>query len=450
MPIRQALQGVHGMAKVLLMEQRDNFKARKGTVYLAMGFDKRKSTMRETGNGLKELLCDDGADGDYAPDLLNPYSPSLTVVECTDAYFFANVFALHEETVKQSVIECARSGLTLDQAAVDGVHLVLPFLTKYPAGLQSRALDMALRLTRAHAALVDVFCSPEFREYRRTSHHHTPADPAAAALLKKSSVDIKYTKEEGGAELSFTCDIQHQYTFPPEFPRRIAFMTENLGRQGFFTGSFHSEAGTPTDAWLDDRFFTFAGDTCNRAAEAAAASASSEMDSLRAKVTKAEEAARLADERAAAAEAAAAAAAPTAPNSPAAAHAHAQAFAHAHAQAMAAAGIVTTPGGSAHGNNNGALFATGSTCSDEVFAICNAPLGHASEQGVHVNEVIAQLNGRFAEPWVRAAVNHLNNQGLIYSTIDDDHFVATSLVEAAAAAVAAAPWVTGEGVNLVD
>ena len=54
------------------------------------------------------------------------------------------------------------------------------------------------------------------------------------------------------------------------------------------------------------------------------------------------------------------------------------------------------------------------------------------------------------EPWVRAAVNHLNNQGLIYSTIDDDHFVATSLVEAAAAAVAAAPWVTGEGVNLVD
>ena len=36
-------------------------------------------------------------------------------------------------------------------------------------------------------------------------------------------------------------------------------MTENPGRQGFFTGSFHSEAGTPTDAWLDARFFTFAG-----------------------------------------------------------------------------------------------------------------------------------------------------------------------------------------------
>jgi replication factor A2 len=48
-------------------------------------------------------------------------------------------------------------------------------------------------------------------------------------------------------------------------------------------------------------------------------------------------------------------------------------------------------------------------------------------QGVHVNEVVQQLNGRFSEPQVREAVEHLVNEGHLYSTIDDDHFKSTLL-----------------------
>ena len=72
---------------------------------------------------------------------------------------------------------------------------------------------------------------------------------------------------------------------------------------------------------------------------------------------------------------------------------------------------------------NGGAAATGS-CSDQVFAIFNGPQG-GSDQGVHVNEVVTQLNGRFTEPQVREAVEHLVNEGHLYSTIDDDHFKAT-------------------------
>ena len=260
----EALQGVRGIAKVLLMEQRDNFKANKGKVYVAMGFDKRKSKMLgSSSKDLKQLLCDDGTDGDYAPDILNPYTASMLVADQKDTWFGNKMFDLQEKTVRELVTERARSGLPLDQAACDDMpFLEVPLLFKlfeHVSRLPSRRSDLAHRLTKARDALRDVFCSPELREYRRKLHRLTIADPAAAALLKKSTVNITYTKEEGGAELIFACDIQHQYTFPPEFPRRIAFMTENPGRQGFFTGSFHSEAGTPTDAWLDARFFTFAG-----------------------------------------------------------------------------------------------------------------------------------------------------------------------------------------------
>lgn len=74
---------------------------------------------------------------------------------------------------------------------------------------------------------------------------------------------------------------------------------------------------------------------------------------------------------------------------------------------------------------NGGAAATGS-CSDQVFAIFNGPQG-GSDQGVHVNEVVTQLNGRFTEPQVREAVEHLVNEGHLYSTIDDDHFKSTLL-----------------------
>lgn len=78
-----------------------------------------------------------------------------------------------------------------------------------------------------------------------------------------------------------------------------------------------------------------------------------------------------------------------------------------------------------NGNGVNAAAATGS-CSDQVFAIFNGPRG-TSDQGVHVSEVVDQLNGRFTDPQVREAVEHLVNEGHLYSTIDDDHFKSTLL-----------------------
>jgi len=93
-----------------------------------------------------------------------------------------------------------------------------------------------------------------------------------------------------------------------------------------------------------------------------------------------------------------------------------------------AAAAAANPGASG-GDHNAyaapppAAASTGS-CSDQVFAIFNGPQGH-NDQGVHVNEVVAQVNGRFTEPQVREAVEHLVNEGHLYSTIDDDHFKST-------------------------
>jgi replication factor A2 len=40
---------------------------------------------------------------------------------------------------------------------------------------------------------------------------------------------------------------------------------------------------------------------------------------------------------------------------------------------------------------------------------------------------VTQLNGRFTEAQVRESVEHLVNEGHLYSTIDDDHFKSTLL-----------------------
>jgi replication factor A2 len=53
-----------------------------------------------------------------------------------------------------------------------------------------------------------------------------------------------------------------------------------------------------------------------------------------------------------------------------------------------------------------AAAAAAGSCSDQVFAIFNGPQG-ASDQGVHVNEVVGQVNGRFSSAQVREAVEHL-------------------------------------------
>jgi hypothetical protein len=183
---------VRVIAKVLLLEQRDNFKAKKGKVYVAMGFDKRKSKMMDSSaKDLKQLLCDDGTDGDYAPDILNPYTSSSIVADQRDTCFGDKLFALHVEVVTKFVTERVRSGLplVLTQASVDDVRLEVPFLFKlfqHGSRLPSRRSDLAHRLSTARNALRDVFCSPELREYRRKLHRLTIADPAAAAALKKS------------------------------------------------------------------------------------------------------------------------------------------------------------------------------------------------------------------------------------------------------------------------
>jgi replication factor A2 len=73
-----------------------------------------------------------------------------------------------------------------------------------------------------------------------------------------------------------------------------------------------------------------------------------------------------------------------------------------------------------------AMPAAGGSANDQVFAIFNGPQGHG-ESGVRVDDVVTQLNGRFTEAQVRESVEHLVNEGHLYSTIDDDHFKSTLL-----------------------
>jgi len=47
------------------------------------------------------------------------------------------------------------------------------------------------------------------------------------------------------------------------------------------------------------------------------------------------------------------------------------------------------------------------------------------EQGVSVATIVSTLNGRFAEPQIREALDFLSNEGHVYSTIDDEHYAST-------------------------
>mmetsp|Transcript_8402 Transcript_8402/g.37132 ORF Transcript_8402/g.37132 Transcript_8402/m.37132 type:complete len:270 (-) Transcript_8402:1224-2033(-) len=68
----------------------------------------------------------------------------------------------------------------------------------------------------------------------------------------------------------------------------------------------------------------------------------------------------------------------------------------------------------------------GGSCVDQAKAIFEGPDGRRDE-GVKIDVVVQQLNGRFTEAQVREAVEHLVNEGHLYSTIDDDHFKSTNL-----------------------
>jgi len=48
--------------------------------------------------------------------------------------------------------------------------------------------------------------------------------------------------------------------------------------------------------------------------------------------------------------------------------------------------------------------------------------GPDSGQGIHVDVVIAELNTSFPEADIRKAIDALSEEGLIYSTVSDDHF----------------------------
>ena len=73
-----------------------------------------------------------------------------------------------------------------------------------------------------------------------------------------------------------------------------------------------------------------------------------------------------------------------------------------------------------------AVNAAGGSCVDQAKAIFEGPDGRRDE-GVKIDVVAQQLNGRFTEAQVREAVEHLVNEGHLYSTIDDDHFKSTNL-----------------------
>ena len=53
-------------------------------------------------------------------------------------------------------------------------------------------------------------------------------------------------------------------------------------------------------------------------------------------------------------------------------------------------------------------------------------MGHG-DTGANVADVVSSLNGRFTEAQVREAVEHLVNEGHLYSTIDDNHYRSTLL-----------------------
>lgn len=73
-----------------------------------------------------------------------------------------------------------------------------------------------------------------------------------------------------------------------------------------------------------------------------------------------------------------------------------------------------------------AAGAASDNCNDSVFAVFNSPMGHG-DTGANVADVVSSLNGRFTEAQVREAVEHLVNEGHLYSTIDDNHYRSTLL-----------------------
>lgn len=64
-------------------------------------------------------------------------------------------------------------------------------------------------------------------------------------------------------------------------------------------------------------------------------------------------------------------------------------------------------------------------CQKRVHAVFEEPANLKIEAGLHVDEVARRVVG-FSKKQVRDAIEFLVNEGLIYSTIDDDHYKSTN------------------------
>lgn len=63
--------------------------------------------------------------------------------------------------------------------------------------------------------------------------------------------------------------------------------------------------------------------------------------------------------------------------------------------------------------------------SAEQSAIIKVLQACSSEAGLSIDELCGQLGKTFGEQKIRAAINQLNDDGVLYSTVDDDHFKTT-------------------------
>ena len=73
----------------------------------------------------------------------------------------------------------------------------------------------------------------------------------------------------------------------------------------------------------------------------------------------------------------------------------------------------------------GPSAAPAASCADDVLAVIRGPLGTARDRGMHVNEVVTQLNDCYAVAEVRWVIARLVDDDRLYSTIDNDHFTFT-------------------------
>lgn len=76
-------------------------------------------------------------------------------------------------------------------------------------------------------------------------------------------------------------------------------------------------------------------------------------------------------------------------------------------------------------SNMAAVGGSMDECQKRVHAIFEEPSSLSAEAGLHVDEVARRMVG-FNKKQVKDAIEFLVNEGLIYSTIDDDHFKSTN------------------------